>query len=72
MLDGSVLGKTPFHGSLPRRDRDVALVVRLAGYADKTIVIHTDQAVTRRLSLVKAAAPRPRPDRDQSVNPFGN
>src|SRR5262249_44673557 len=66
VVGGSVLGKTPYHGTWPRRTGDAALVVRLAGYADRTITLHTDQAISERIKLVKAA-PR---GRDQSMNPF--
>jgi serine/threonine-protein kinase len=66
---GAVLGTTPFRGTLPRRDAAVTLVVRLAGYADKRVVVHPDHAVSERIKLVR---PAPRANRDQSVNPFGD
>ena len=69
---GTVLGKTPFHGTLPRRDGDVTLVIRMAGYADKTVVVHADHAVSEHLKLVRPAAAHPPRNRDQSVNPFGD
>jgi hypothetical protein len=72
---GVVLGTTPFRGTLPRRDGAVTLVVRLAGYADKRVVVHPDHAVSERIKLVRSArppAPVPRANRDQSVNPFGD
>jgi len=73
MRSGAVLGNTPFHGTLPRRDGAVTLLVRLAGYADKTVVIHPDHAVSERIKLVRSApAPAQKPNRDSSVNPFGN
>jgi serine/threonine-protein kinase len=75
MLAGTVLGKTPFHGTLPHRNGDVTLLVRLAGYVDRSVVVHGGQPINERvkLVLVKVAPPRPpRGNRDQSVNPFGN
>jgi serine/threonine-protein kinase len=77
LLAGTVLGKTPFHGTLPRRNGDVTLVVRLAGYADKSVAVRADHAVTETIKLVRSATSptpaRPRKtNRDQSVNPFGD
>ena len=70
---GTVLGKTPFHGTLPRRDADVTLVVRLAGYADKSVVVHADHAVSEHIKLGRATPGHPpKANRDQSVNPFGD
>jgi hypothetical protein len=73
MLAGSVLGKTPFHGTLPRRNGELTLVIRLAGYADRSVVAHADQPISEHIKLVKLIPPRSsRGNRDQSVNPFGN
>ena len=73
MLAGTVLGKTPFHGTLPHRNGELTLLVRLAGYADRSVVVRADQLISERVKLVKQAPPRPPPgNRDQSVNPFGN
>jgi eukaryotic-like serine/threonine-protein kinase len=77
LLAGTVLGKTPFHGTLPRRNGDVTLTVRLAGYADKSVAVRADHAVTETIKLVRSATSPPpaRPrktNRDQSVNPFGD
>jgi len=66
-LAGKLVGKTPFHGRLPRRDGSVPLIVRLEGYADKTLSVHADRAISARVDLV--AAPRV-PSRDRGVNPF--
>jgi serine/threonine-protein kinase len=65
LLAGKGLGKTPFHGYLPRGDGNVTLVVRLSGYIDRTVVVHPDRAIRERVKLVPA-----RGKRDQSVNPF--
>jgi serine/threonine-protein kinase len=74
VIDGAVLGTTPYRGTRARRDRDVKLVVRLAGYADKVVVAHESLPIAQSVTLLrKAAPPAPRgskPDRDRSVNPF--
>jgi serine/threonine protein kinase len=70
MFAGAVLGKTPFHGTLPHQDGDVTLVIHLAGYADGRVVVHADRAVNERIKLVRSP-PRRKANRDQSVNPFG-
>jgi serine/threonine protein kinase len=78
VLDGTVLGTTPYHGALPRGDREARLVLRLAGYADKLVVARASQPIAERVTLVhKAPAPSPPPPakstkapRDRSVNPF--
>jgi len=65
---GKLIGKTPYHGTLARRDADVALVVRLAGYSDKTVVVHVSRAINERVQLVRA--PRVPLGRNDGVNPF--
>jgi hypothetical protein len=71
VLNGTVLGKTPYHGALQRRAGDATLVLRLTGYADKTVTVRSDQAIHERIELVKAPPVRsPIPKRDQAVNPF--
>ena len=73
VVDGAVLGTTPFRGQLPRRDRDVKLAVRLAGYADRVITAPGSRAISERLTLVRSPASPPRtakPDRNKSINPF--
>src|SRR5262249_16101275 len=69
---GALLGKTPFHGTLPR-SHDASLVLRLAGYVVRAIVVHPDRPVTEHVQLVRTP-PRapPKSSRDQSVNPFAN
>jgi hypothetical protein len=71
LLDGAMLGKTPFHGTLPRQARNATLVLRLAGYLDHSVVVHPDKPITERLELVRAP-PKPlrTPRGDRSVNPF--
>jgi eukaryotic-like serine/threonine-protein kinase len=74
VLDGTVLGTTPYHGALPRGDREARLVVRLAGYADKVVVARASQPTAERVTLVRKipppAPPRPKAAPDRSVNPF--
>jgi hypothetical protein len=65
VVAGKGLGKTPFRGTLPRSSASATLVVRLAGYADKSVIVHPDRAISERIKLVPAAAKR-----DKSVNPF--
>ena len=75
VLDGTVLGKTPYHGTLPRHDATVALVVRLAGYSDAKVTARADAPITQTIKLEKKhvhVAPHANPNRDDSVNPFGN
>ena len=70
VLDGAVLGKTPYHGTIARPGGDLTLVVRLAGYIDKRVVAHAEPSIHETLKLVRATrAPVPRAQ-DQSVNPF--
>ena len=74
VLNNVVLGKTPYHGSLPRKDDTIALIVRLAGYSETRIEGRADAPITQMVKLDKLrvhVAPHP-PGRDDSVNPFGN
>jgi tRNA A-37 threonylcarbamoyl transferase component Bud32 len=74
VLGGAVQGTTPFAGRLPRGDRDVELVLRLAGYVDRTILVHPIAPVRERVVLTRTPATavpkRSTPERDRSVNPF--
>ena len=74
VVDGAVLGTTPYRGTLTRRDREVKLVVRLAGYNDKWVVARGSQPISQSITLVRKAAPpatrNSKADRDRSVNPF--
>jgi len=74
LFGGAVRGTTPFAARLPRGERDVELVIRLAGYVDRTILVHPTAPVRERVMLARdpaAAVPkRSAPDRDRSVNPF--
>jgi hypothetical protein len=74
LLGGAVRGTTPFVGRLPCGGRDVKLVIRLAGYVDRTILVHSTAPIRERVMLARKPAPdvkkRSTPDRDRSVNPF--
>ncbi|HEY6179443.1 MAG TPA: serine/threonine-protein kinase [Kofleriaceae bacterium] len=74
VLGGVVLGTTPFHGQIPRSDRDVDLVVRLAGYVERTIAVHASEPIQQRVTLARkppsAPPKRAAADRDRSFNPF--
>jgi hypothetical protein len=69
MLGTKLLGKTPFHGTLPRRSGEVTLVIRLTGYLDKDLVVRADRPIKERVKLVRSPGSDPA-DRDKSVNPF--
>jgi hypothetical protein len=74
LLGGAVQGTTPFAARLPRGEANVELVIRLAGYVDRTILVHPTAPVREHITLARdppSAVPRrPAPDRDRSVNPF--
>jgi hypothetical protein len=71
VLGGELLGTTPFHGRIPRSDRDVKLVIRLAGHVDRTIEVHATEPIHERVTLARKPPPkRAKPDLDSSVNPF--
>jgi serine/threonine-protein kinase len=76
VLDGAVVGTTPYHGSLLRGDHEARLVLRLAGYADKVVVARASQPIAEHVTLVRktAAAPpsgkSPKGTHDRSINPF--
>jgi serine/threonine protein kinase len=73
VLDNVVLGKTPYHGTLPRKDGLIALIVRLAGYTETKIDARADMPITQSVKLEKLRIRvAPHPSRDDSVNPFGN
>jgi hypothetical protein len=75
ILGGEVLGTTPFHGQIPRSDRDVKLVIRLAGYVDRTIAVNATEPIRERVTLARKPPPAAPPKRaetdlNRSVNPF--
>jgi eukaryotic-like serine/threonine-protein kinase len=66
-----VLGTTPYRGELARQAHDVTFVIRLASYAERTVVAHASQAVSEHVKLVRSATGKPvKPDPDRVVNPF--
>ena len=75
VLGGELLGTTPFRGQIPRSDRDVKLVIRLAGHVDRTIAVHATEPIHERVTLARKPPPAALPrraeiDLDRSVNPF--
>jgi eukaryotic-like serine/threonine-protein kinase len=62
VLDGRVLGTTPYRGTLDPRAGNVSFVLRRSGYVDRTVTVRGSQSISERIKLVKV--------RDQSVNPF--
>ena len=74
LFGGAVQGTTPFVGRLPPGDRDVKLVIRLAGYVDRTIVVHPTAPIRESVTLARkpatAVPKRSTPERDRSFNPF--
>jgi serine/threonine protein kinase len=73
VLGGAVQGTTPFVGHLPRGDGNAELVVRLAGYVDRTILVHLASPIRERVTLARTPVPVPKraaPVRDRSFNPF--
>jgi hypothetical protein len=72
-LDGVTLGKTPYKGSVKSVPHEMKLVLRLSGHKDKFLSVRGDAAITKSVKLdARGARPPGQPNRDQSVNPFGN
>jgi hypothetical protein len=75
VLGSEVLGTTPFRGQIPRSDREVRLVIRLAGHVDRAIAVHASEPIHERVTLVRKPPPAAPPKRagadlDRSFNPF--
>jgi serine/threonine-protein kinase len=74
VLGGAVQGTTPFVGHLPRGDGNAKLLVRLAGYVDRTILVRLAAPIRERVTLARKPVPavpkRAAPVRDRSFNPF--
>jgi serine/threonine-protein kinase len=71
--DGAVVGTTPYRDTWPRHDREIKLVLRLNGYAERIIQARESQPIIQSVTLRKAAPPatkNSKTDRDRSVNPF--
>jgi len=69
VVDGHVVGRTPFRGRLARRDREVRFVIRLAGYADRIVVTRAARPISQHVMLARSMTPLP-PVRDRILNPF--
>jgi PEGA domain len=52
LLNGAVLGTTPYRGTLPRSDRRLELAISRASYVDEVITIDASRPVARRIQLV--------------------
>ena len=64
VLDGNVLGKTPFRRPMPRTGRDVKLAIKLKGYRPEAITVHTDAPTSKQNVKLAPVA------HDKGVNPF--
>jgi len=72
LLDGVLIGRTPFRGTVPHRSHHATLVLRLPGYEDAKIRVSGVDSVSESVTLEKKKR-RPRPpiqDPDRAVNPF--
>ncbi len=63
LQDGKRLGKTPLKVPLPRKDRNVRLVLKLTGYGDQTITVSTGASSKKTVQLTPVA-------HNKVVNPF--
>jgi len=74
LLDGAVVGRTPYRGVLPATGADVTYVLRRAGYKPYRLAAPRGAALERTVTLERnrVARPQVRDDRDESVNPFAN
>jgi hypothetical protein len=72
LLDGALLGKTPYRGALPRGEGTVTLVLRLAGYKDRKLTAPARAPITETVKLEKKKSQPIEQNRDRGVNPFAN
>jgi serine/threonine-protein kinase len=70
LRDGTQLGVTPFHGTLPRGDAPVKLTVRKSGHKDKIVTVVPTAALDENVKLDVRPRSTTHSNRDQSVNPF--
>ncbi len=70
VLDGRVLGKTPYRGALPRTARRLTLTLRLSGYKDRKLVVRPNGPIAEMLTLDEKVQRPDDDDRDNSINPF--
>jgi serine/threonine protein kinase len=68
VLEGRVLGTTPFVRTLPRRDHGFRLEIRRAGYVSQKVVVGSSRPIS--VALVRDRSPSSPADRDRIVNPF--
>jgi len=52
VLDGVVLGTTPYRGKLPRSDRQLKLAISLADHVDEIVAVDASRPITRHVHLV--------------------
>jgi hypothetical protein len=52
LLGGTVLGTTPYRGTLPRSERQLKLAISLADFVDEVITVDASRPITRHLKLV--------------------
>jgi hypothetical protein len=52
VLDGAVLGTTPYRGTLPRSERQLKLAISLADFLDEVITVDASRPITRNIQLV--------------------
>ena len=68
IVDGQVVGKTPYAGTLTRGDRPVRITLRAPGHADATLTVVPTAAIERDVKLTRAKADGEPPP--GSRNPF--
>jgi len=78
--DDSVLGQTPWRSEQPPTGGKVGVILRLAGYHDKTVVLEKDQDFSQEIKLeavpqaptkpVKVKKPKPTKKKDNSFDDF--
>jgi hypothetical protein len=52
LLDGVILGTTPYRGTLPRSGLQLKLAIWLADFLDEVITVDASQSITRHIQLV--------------------
>ena len=71
LRDGTVLGKTPYRGTLPRGDRATKLVLQLPGHRDYSITVRPNATIKESVKLTPVPPPAaPTKPHDRPVNPF--
>lgn len=70
VLDGRVLGKTPYRGALPRTARRITLTLRLSGYKDRKLAVRPNGPIAEMINLNEKVQRSDNDDRDNSIDPF--